>query len=98
MLIVLPHELEMIDNFFFFVDDLKWNDKKDIEWFFFLYIMIMLSESHLGVAIHVDGSCSCSVNARIVSTFANTNPIQIINVSTLYNPNPTHLLFVLGHY
>ena len=48
----------------------------------------------LGVAIRIDGSCSCHVNIRIMSTFANPNRTQIINVSTF--ANPTHLLFVLG--
>ena len=50
----------------------------------------------VGVAIRVNGSCSCCVNVRIVSTFVNPNPTQIINVSTFANPNPTYLLFVLG--
>ena len=50
----------------------------------------------VGVAIRVNGSCSCRVNVRIVSTFANPNPTRIINVSTFANLNPTHLLFVLG--
>ena len=45
--------------------------------------------------IRVNGSCSCRVNVRIVSTFVNPNPTRIINVSTFANPNPTHLLFVL---
>ena len=48
------------------------------------------------VAIRVNRSCSCRVNVRIVSTFANPIPTRIINVSTFANPNPTHLLFVLG--
>ena len=39
-------------------------------------------EGEVGVAIRVNGSCSCRVNVLIVSTFA--------------NPNPTYLLFVLG--
>ena len=61
-------------------------------------ILILTLEvgNHLGVAIRVNGSYSCRVNIRIVSTFANPNPTRIINVSTFANPNPTHLLFVLG--
>ena len=47
------------------------------------------------VVIHVDGSCSCYVNIRIVSTFVNPNPTGIINVSTFANQNSTYLLFML---
>ena len=50
----------------------------------------------LGVAIRVHGSCSCCVNVRLVSIFANPNPTRIINLSSFTNPNPTHLLFVVG--
>ena len=49
----------------------------------------------VGVVIRVNGLSSCRVNIRIVSIFANPNPIPIINVSTFTNSNSTHLLFML---
>ena len=49
----------------------------------------------VGVVIRVCGSCFCRVNVGIVSIFVNPNPIQIINMSTFANLNPTYLLFML---
>ena len=53
-------------------------------------------EQKLGMVIRVNGSYSCRVNIRIVSTFVNPNPTRIINMSIFANPNPAYLLFVLG--
>ena len=59
-------------------------------------VIFIKKMSRVGVPIRVNGSCSCRVNVRIVSTFANPNPTRIITVSTFANSNPTRLLFVFG--